>query len=193
LELPYERDSSAGSVSKGLTTVGLRARRPIYQLLSRDGSCDATFGLALEGGLPTHSALSQNGEIEPQVFNATKWGKHLRLQTVLGYATVLGTGGEGGLRTFEYGTNVAWSIDEKEFSLPGVEVLAPMVELIGERGLNRPDAARSDLSGDVGFRLGLKPLFKEEAEFGVAYVFPIRNGARSEGPRGIFISLHFAL
>jgi hypothetical protein len=193
VEIPYERDTSAAGVAKGFATVEWRARRPIYQLLSGDGFCDATFGLALEGGLPTHSALSENGEIGPQVFNATKVGKHLRLQTVLGYSSSLGSGAEGGLRTFDYGANFAWSIDEKEFSLPGVEVFAPMFELIGERGLNRPDAARSNLSGDVGFRLGLKPLLKEESEFGLAYVFPIRNGARSEGPRGIFLSLHFAL
>ena len=59
--------------------------------------------MAFEGGVPTNSTLSKNGELVPKVFNDLRLGEHFTLQSILGYSTLVGPGEDGGLQTFEYG------------------------------------------------------------------------------------------
>src|SRR5258708_7614559 len=43
LEVPYERDKSAGAVTEGFANIDLGARCPFYQFVSREGLVDSTF------------------------------------------------------------------------------------------------------------------------------------------------------
>src|ERR1700737_2835715 len=48
LEVPLERDVSAGSRSEGVGNISVGARYPVYQYVSDNGFVDSTFGAGLE-------------------------------------------------------------------------------------------------------------------------------------------------
>jgi hypothetical protein len=190
-EVPYERNVSPDQTVHGVGNIDLGARYPLYQFVSADRFVDATFGTAMEGGLPADSTVSRNAELEPQVFNALKLGDHFTVQSVLGCSTLLGGGKDGGLWTFEYGFSCAYAIPHREWPLPGVQQFIPMFELIGETELNKDDPGQNSLLGDIGFRAKFKPIGEVQPGLGLGFVFPIDGGARAELHWGCIVSLIF--
>ena len=192
IEIPYERDASAGeSTERGVGNIDLGARYPLYEFVAANGSFDTTFGAAVEVGIPVNSAVSQNTELVPKVFNDLRVGGHFTLQSVFGYATLYGGGEEGGLRTFESGFVFGYTIQHKELPLPGVEQFIPMFELVGDTPMNHDDSGRTSLVGNAGFRLNLKTVGQVQPRLGMGFVFPANNEARTEVHWGIVTSLVF--
>ena len=142
-EVPYERNVSPDQPAHGVGNIELGARYPFYQFVSANRFVDATFGAAVEGGIPADSTVSRNAEWVPQIFNDLKLGDHFTVQSVLGWSTLLGGGEDGGLRTFEYGFSFAYAIPHRELPLPGVQQFIPMFELVGETELNKEDPAKT--------------------------------------------------
>jgi hypothetical protein len=191
VQVPYERIASSYQTAEGVGNIDLGARYPLYQFVSSDHLVDATFGVALEGGIPVHFAVSRNAELEPQIFNCLKWGNHFTVQTVLGYSTLLGGGDDGGTQTFEYGFSFAYAIAHRELPLPGVQQFIPMFEIAAERGLNKDEGGQDSVLGDIGFRANFKPIGEMQPGLGLAYVFPIDSEARAELHWGFVVSLIF--
>ncbi len=189
LEVPWERTSDADNVSRGIGNIDLSARYPLYQFVSANGFFDTTLGGAMEAGIPANPAASKNTELAPKMFNDLKLGEHFTLQSVFGYATLLGGGDNGGLHTFEYGFDFAWTIPHRELPLPGVQQFIPMFELAGETELNKADSGQNSLLGSIGFRLVLKPIREVQSSLGLGFVFPIDSDARSETHWGVVTSL----
>jgi hypothetical protein len=191
VEIPFERDVDAGSITQGVANIDLGARYPLYQYVSADGLIDATFGAGIEVGIPTNSSVSENAEFVPKIFNDLKIGDHFTLQSVLGYSTLAGPGEDGGLQTFEYGFVFGYTIQHDELPVPGLQQLIPVVELSGETALNHADHGESSLIADVGFRANLKTIGRVQPRLGVAFVFPIDRTARNDVHWGVVTSLVF--
>jgi hypothetical protein len=191
LAVPYERDSDASGITQGIGNIELGARYPVYQFVTASGFFDTTLGVAMEAGIPVQSAVSQNSEFEPKIFNDLKLGEHFSLQSVFGYSILFGGGDNGGLQTLEYGFAFAYVISHSELPLPGVQRFTPLFELVGETELNRDDAGGNSLLGCIGFRADLKPIEEVQPSLGLGYVFPVDSGARSEVHWGIATSLTF--
>ena len=191
LEVPFERVSAPGQTLQGLANVNLGARCPIYEFVSKGGWINTTFGTALEVGIPTNSSVSKNTELVPKVFNDLMIGKHFTLQTVLGYSMLYGSGNDGGLQTFEYGFVFGYTISHKELSLPGVMKLTPVFELNGQTQINKDAPRHNSLTGDIGIRCNFKPIGLIQPRPGIAFVFPIDNGAREQMHCGVVASLVF--
>jgi hypothetical protein len=190
-EMPYVNDVSPDESTHGIGNIQLGARYPLYQFVSADRFVDATFGVAMEGGVPADSTVGRNAELEPEIFNCLKLGDHFTVQSVLGYSTLLGGGDDGGLRTLEYGFSFAYAIPRRELPLPGVQEFIPMCELGGERGLNLDEAGQNSVLGDVGFRTQFSPIGEVQPGFGLAWVFPVDSGARQELHWGFIVSVIF--
>ena len=192
IEVPYERDAAAGdSAERGVGNIDLGARYPLYEFVAANGSFDTTFGAAVEVGVPVNSAVSQNTELVPKVFNDLRIGSQFTLQSVFGFSTLLGGGEEGGLQTFESGFVFGYTIQHKELPLPGVEQFIPMFELIGETPMNQGAAGRTSLVGNAGFRVNLKAIGPVQPRLGLGFVFPVNNEARADIDWGIVTSLVF--
>jgi hypothetical protein len=191
LEVPFERETAAGATSQGVGNINLAARHPIYQFVSADRFVDATFGAALEVGLPVNSSVSKNAELVPKVFNDLRLGNHFTLQSVVGYSTLFGGGEGGGLQTFEYGFVFGYTIPHKELPLPGVQQFIPVFELAGATELNKADRGHNSLLGNLAFRLDLNVIGPVQPRLGVGFVFPIDKGAREEVHWGVVTSLAF--
>jgi hypothetical protein len=191
LEVPYERDSSAGEITRGFDNIDVGARYPFYQYVSANGFFDTTFGAGIEVGIPTGSDVSQNAELVPKVFNDLKLGDHFTLQSIFGYSTLFGPGEDGGLQTFEYGFVFGYTIDHKELPLPGVLQLIPVFELSGGTELNNGNSGKNSLIADVGLRANLKTIGGIQPRPGLVFVFPIDRGGREELHLGVFASLVF--
>src|SRR5208283_162541 len=91
LEVPYERDTTAGATTEGLDNIDLGARCPFYQFVSPNGLVDSTFGVAIEVGIPTGSPVSKNTELVPKLFNDLKVD-NFTLQSIIGHSTLFGPG-----------------------------------------------------------------------------------------------------
>jgi hypothetical protein len=191
VEVPFERDVDAGSITQGVGNIDLGARYPIYQYVSTNGFVNSTFGAGVEVGIPVNSSVSMNTEFVPKIFNDLKLGDHFTLQSVLGYSTLFGPGDDGGLQTFEYGFVFGYTIQHDELPLPGVQQLIPVVELSGETELNHADRGQNSLLADVGFRANLKTIGRVQPRLGLAFVFPIDRGARNDAHWGVITSLVF--
>ena len=191
VEVPYERDVDAGSVTEGFTNIDIGARYPIYQYVSSNGLIDSTFGLAVEVGIPTNSSVSMNTEVVPKIFNDLRIGDHFTLQSIFGYSTLIGPGEDGGLATFEYGFVFGYTIPHDELPIPGLQQLIPMVELSGEAALNHDDRGESSLTADVGFRANLKTIGRVQPRLGVAFVLLLNTTARNDAHWGVVTSLVF--
>ena len=119
LEVPFERDSDAGEISQGMANIDVGARYPVYQFVSQNGFFDTTFGVAVEIGIPTESAVSKNTEVVPKVFDDIKLGEHLTMQSIFGYSMLFGPGEAGGLHTFEYGFVFGYTLQHQRFAAAG--------------------------------------------------------------------------
>jgi hypothetical protein len=191
LEVPYQRDVSAGAVAEGVGNVDLGARCPIYQFVSASGFVDSTFGAGIEVGIPVNSTNSKNAELVPKVFDDLKLGDHFTVQSVFGYSTLFGDAENGGLQTFEYGFVFGYTIQHEELPLPGVLQFIPVLELSGETELNKANRGHNRLIGDLGFRGNLKTIGGVQPRPGLAFVFPIDRGAREDVHWGVIASLVF--
>lgn len=191
VEIPYEWDLSNGQHQQGFNNINLGARIPVYQYVSTSGFVDSTFGVAFEGGIPTNSTLSKNGELVPKVFNDLRLGEHFTVQSVLGYSTLVGPGRDGGLQTFEYGFVFGYAIPHEQLPLPGVLQVIPVFELLGETGLNHGQRGDTSLEGNAAVRVDLKTVGGIQPRLGIGYVFPIDNNARQNLHWGIVTSLVF--
>ena len=92
-EVPYERNAAPDQTTHGIGNIELGARYPLYQFVSTDRIVDATFGAAMEGGIPADSTVSRNAEVEPQIFNDLRLGGHFTVQSVLGWFHAFGRRG----------------------------------------------------------------------------------------------------
>jgi hypothetical protein len=201
VEVPFERDTSFGvdpttgqganSTVQGMSNVDLGARYPFYQFVSSGGLLDATFGAAIEVGIPTNSPVSKNTEVVPKVFADLKLGDHFTLQSILGYSMLYGGGDEGGLHTFEYGFVLGYTIPHEQLPLVYVQQFIPVFELSGETELNKDNPGHNSLLGNLGFRLNLKTMGQVQPRLGLGFIFPVDQGAREDVHQGIVTSLIF--
>jgi hypothetical protein len=191
VEVPYEWDHLGGQRQQGANNIDLGARIPVYQYVSVSGFVDSTFGVAFEGGVPTNSILSKNGELVPKIFNDLRLGEHFTLQSILGYSTLVGPGEDGGLQTFEYGFVFGYTIEHEQLPIPNVLQVIPVFELLGETGLNHSQRGDTSLEGNAAVRVNLKTVGRIQPRLGVGYVFPIDNNARRDLHWGIVTSLVF--
>lgn len=191
LEVPYERDVSAGTTSEGVGNIDAGARYPIYQYVSGNGVVDSTFGAGIEAGIPVNSSVSKNAELVPKIFDDLRLGDHFTLQSIFGYSTLFGGGANGGLQTFEYGFVFGYTIQHHDWPLPGVLQFIPVLELSGETQLNKQDRGHNSLIGDLGFRVNFKTIGRVQPRPGLAFVFPIDKGGREEVHWGVVMSLVF--
>ena len=187
VEIPYEIDRSPDGRVHGWDNIDLGARYPFYQFVSKSGFFDTTFGVAVEVGVPTNSAVSKNTELVPKIFNDTKIG-NFTIQSIFGYSMLYGPGEDGGLHTFEYGFMFGYAI-QKPFQ--GMEQIIPFFEISGERELNHDDSGHNSLIGNVGFRFNTTAIGRFQPRIGIGYVFPLDKGAQSDIRSGVFTSLVF--
>ena len=89
VEVPYERLVDPDDTVRGIGSIEIGARYPLYQYVSANRFVDATFGVSMEGSLPVHRDVSSNPELEPLAFNDLKLGNNFTIQTILGYSTLL--------------------------------------------------------------------------------------------------------
>jgi hypothetical protein len=151
---------------------------------------DTTLGAAVEVGIPTTSAVSQNTELVPKIFDDLKIGK-FTVQSILGYSMRFGPGDDGGVNTFEYGFVFGYDINHQTLPLSGVDKIIPVAELSGATQLNKSDAGQDSLTADAGLRVNLKAIGRIQPRPGVVFVFPLDNNARAEAHWGIMTSLVF--
>jgi len=189
VEVPYERDTTPDGISQGMDNVDLGARLPIYEYVAPDNSWDTAFGVGVEVGIPTHSTISKNAEFVPKFFNDTRFGSHITVQSIFGYSTLYGSGDDGGLQTFEYGTLVGFTIHHQELPIPGIDQIIPLFELSGEKEVNH-DCTNSVL-GNVAVRFNLKAIGSIQPRLGVGWVFPMTEAAHQDVHAGIYTSLVF--
>jgi hypothetical protein len=190
LEVPYERDVAVGQVTAGLDNINVGARYPFFQSVSRTGFLDTTIGAGVEVGIPTTSALSQNAELVPKIFDDLKIG-NFTVQSIFGDSMQFGPGDDGGVNTFEYGFVFGYDLNHKTLPLPGVDKIIPVAELSGETPLNKSDAGQNRLTGDAGLRVNLKSIGRLQPRPGLVFVFPLDNHARRDAHWGIMTSLVF--
>jgi hypothetical protein len=191
VEIPFERDVDAGSITQGVANIDVGARYPIYQYVSSNGFLDTTFGAGIEVGIPTLSSVSQNAEFVPKIFNDLKLDDHFTLQSIVGYSSLGGPGEDGDLQTFEYGLVFGYTIQHDELPLAGLQQLIPVIELSGETPLNHADRGQNNLLADVGFRANLRTIGGIQPRLGVAFVFPVDRSARADTHWGVITSLVF--
>jgi hypothetical protein len=152
---------------------------------------DTTFGVATEVALPVNSARSRNTELVPKIFNDLILGDHFTLQSIFGYSTLFGPGPDRNSQHFESGFVFGYTFQHKELPIPGVRQFIPMFELKGESAINRSDAGRTALLGDLGFRVNLKAVGRAQPRLGFAFVFPLNNLERRNEHWATITSLVF--
>ena len=201
LEVPFERDTSLDidpttgvgehSSIQAFDNISLGARCPLFQYVSSDGFIDTTVGAAIEVGVPVNSPLSKDTEIVPKIFDDLALGKHFTVQTIEGYSTLLGSGDDRNLETFEYGFVFGYILQHDELPLPDVQQFIPIFELQGETVLNKDTPGHNSLLGNAAFRLNLNAIGDVQPRLGLGYVFPIDKGARQDFHWGVYTSLVF--
>jgi hypothetical protein len=202
LEAPYERDySNTVDPDTGVKTVdrdegigspSIAARHPIWEWVSANGNVDNALIGACEVAFPSNSRVGKTTEIVPGIFDLLRVGDHFGLQIHAGYSTLYG-GDENNQQTFEYSADFSYNFDATQISLPRHVVgLVPMIELAGERPLNKGDTT-NDLTGVIGGRINLESFGPASPRFGVGYVFPVDKGARDDFHWGVAVSLVFDL
>jgi len=165
-------------------------RGPIYQFVSPGGWVNTTFGVGIEAGIPTESAVSKNAELVPKIFNDLELG-NFTVQSILGYSTLFGPGDAGGLQTFEYGFVFGYTIPHDRLPLPDVLQTIPFLELVGETELNKDNPGHNSLLGNAGLRFNLKAIGPVQPRPGVGIIFPLNSGARENAHWGVITSLVF--
>jgi len=195
IQAPYLADRTTPDAGGGRQDVGdfgnieLGARVPVYQLVS--GAFDNSIGVNFEAGIPTNSRLSKNTELTPGIFDDLRIGDHFSMQSLFSFSSLLGSEPEEGRESFEYGLAFGYAIEDEQFALPHVEQIVPLFELVGEMGLSGQESGHDALTGTVGARVTLKPIWGLQPKIGVGYVFPIDQGGRQELRWGITTGVVF--
>jgi hypothetical protein len=200
LEAPYERDTfPLHDLITGTTTTGrtegmdaprISLRHPIWQWVSEDGRIDNTLVVGAEVAVPSNSPVGKDTEIVPQLFDLLRLGDHFGLQIHAGYSTLLGSD-PSNKRTLEYSADLSYRLSDSDIPLPrGVEEIVPIVELAGDRGLNKGDLS-DNLTGVLGCRFNLDAIGPFSPRLGIGYVFPIDKQARKDFSWGVVTSLVF--
>jgi hypothetical protein len=188
LEAPYELDTDPNA--EGFDNIDLGVRAPIYQFVSPGGLVNTTFGVGIEAGIPTESAVSKNAELVPKIFNDLRVG-NFTVQSIFGYSTLFGPGDDGGLQTFEYGFVFGYTIPHSQLPLPDVLQSIPFLELVGDTELNKDNPGHNSLLGNAGFRFNLKAIGQLQPRPGVGFIFPLDSGAREDVHWGVIVSMVF--
>ena len=189
-------DPASGTAVKsreeGFGNVELGVRLPFFQYVSANQFFDTTFVAGMEATIPTRTSVSKDWELVPKVFNLTRIGEHLSIQTGLGDSILVGPEGRG-LSTLEYDAVFGYELTSNELPIPGLLSTWPILEFDGERTLNQSEAGHNQLFGTVGFRFNFESIkwLPAQPRLGVGYVFPIDSGARDEFRWGIVTSLIF--
>lgn len=186
----YDWEKVGGKSNSGLGSIELAARAPFYQYVSPDRSVDTTFGVGLEVAIPTNTDFSQSTEVVPKIFNDTRLGDHFTVQTIAGYSALYG-GDEAGIHALEYGTTLGYSIDRKDFAIPGIQRLIPIFEVAAATQLNKDDSGQTGVTGNAGFRVNLDTIGGVQPRLGLGYVFPLNDTARNDMDWGLVSSLVF--
>jgi hypothetical protein len=186
----YDWEREDGKTEDGVGNVDLGARVPFFQYVSANKIFDTTFGVGIEVGIPTNTPFSRSTEVVPKVFNDTRLGSHLTVQTIVGFSALYG-GDDDGIHTLEYGVTVGYTIPRKDFPIPGVQQLVPVFEVAGEKQLNKEDSGRNSLTGLAGLRTNLTAIGPVQPRLGWGFVFPLNQTAREALHWGIFTSLVF--
>ena len=180
------------SRAKGMGTVQINARHPLYQSVSKSGFFDNTVGFSLEVGIPSNSPVSKNTEISPRIFDDLRLGNHFSLQALFGPDWLLGPRPLGGHHSTQYGVGFAYAIEDEQLPLPHVERTIPIFELLGEIPMNGlRTTGHNTFTGSAGVRFEFKSIAHLHPQFGVAYLFPISSSGRDELHWGILTSLVF--
>jgi len=175
---------------EGLGSVELSARHPVFQYVTPDANFDYTLAAGLEVAIPTHTEVSKDFEVVPQLFNLFRFGQHLSLQASAGLSTTIGPDAPGH-QTLEYSAVLGWVFQDGEIPLPKfLATFYPVVEIVGERSLNDGDYTNM-LTGTAGLRFNFDSIGPVQPRFGVGYVFPIDHAANEEFHWGIVSSLIF--
>ena len=92
LEVPYLREVDPEGRVEGMGNIELSARVPFLQFVNQSKTVDTTFGVAMEWAIATGAELSKNGELVPKLslFNDTRLGNHVTIQSILGLSFVTG-------------------------------------------------------------------------------------------------------
>jgi hypothetical protein len=189
-EFHYDWETSDGHTTGGVGNVDLGARVPFFQYVSANQVFDTTFGVGIEVGIPTNTPFSQSTEVVPKIFNDTRLGNHLTLQTIVGYSALYG-GDDDGIHTLEYGITAGYTIHHKDLAIPGVQQLIPVFEIAGEKQLNKEDSGRNSITGMAGLRVNTNTIGRVQPRLGWGFVFPMNETAREDLHWGIFTSLVF--
>jgi hypothetical protein len=190
VEFPYERVVSDGTTAVGFDNVDVGARYPLAQWVSPDGLFDTSAGVGIEAGIPTGSAVGQNAELVPKVFDDVKVG-NFTVQSIFGYSALFGPGDDGGLHTFEYGFVFGYTLQHQQLPLPDVLQTIPFFELIGSTELNHDNPDHNQLLGNAGLRFNLKAIGPVQPRPGIGFIFPMNSGARQNTHWGVITSFVF--
>jgi hypothetical protein len=189
----YESDrSDTDGNQSGLTNIELGARYPIFQYVSPHQFFDTTFVFGLEISPPSGSEISKDTEFVPKLFNLTRLGEHLSIQTGLGDSILVGPEGRG-LSTIEYGIQFGYELTHSVLPIPGILSTVPILEFDGEHTVNQDDAGLDELFGTIGFRLNFDSIswLPAQPRIGLGYTFPVDQGARNDFDWGIVTSIVF--
>ena len=177
---------------EGFGNVELGGRFPFYQYVSPSQFFDTTFVFGAEATVPTQSDISKDWEFVPKIFNLTRLGDHLAIQSGLGDSILVGPE-DRGLSTIEYNVVFAYELTNAELPLPHILSTWPILEFDGEYTLNHDEAGHNELFGTAGFRFNFDSIrwLPAQPRIGIGYTFPIDQGARDEFRWGIVTSLVF--
>lgn len=183
---------TAKTRSEGFGNVELGVRFPFYQYVSAGQFLDTTFVFGMEATVPTHSEISMDWELVPKLFNLTRLGQHIAIETGLGNSILVGPVGRG-ISTLEYDAMLGYEVTRKELPIPPVLSTWAILEFDGEYTFNQQDAGHNRLFGTAGFRFNFDSIswLPAQPRIGIGYQFPIDQGARSEFRWGIVTSLVF--
>jgi hypothetical protein len=191
-----DRDSATGIKSRsreeGIGSPSIAARHPLWEWVSADGNIDNAIVPGIEVAFPSNSTVGRTTEVVPEVFDLLRIGDHFGLQTQVGYSTLFG-GDPNNLKTLEYSADFSYNFDAEQLTLPKpIVALTPILELAGERPLNRGEY-NDNLTGVIGGRVELESVGPLSPRLGVGYIFPIDNGAREDFSWGVVVSFVFDL
>ena len=178
--------------AEGFTNIELGARHPIFQYVSPDGFFDTSFVAGLEFAPPSGSRISRDIELVPKLFNLTRIGDHVAIQTGLGDSILIGPAGRG-LSTLEHDAVLGYELTRDDLPVPGILSTWPILEFDGEHTLNREAAGHNQLFATVGFRFNFESIgwLPAQPRIGIGYTIPLDQGARNEFRWGIVTSLVF--
>lgn len=183
---------TARSREQGFGNVELGGRFPFYQYVSSGNFFDTTLVFGMEAAAPTRTRISKDWELVPKVFNLTRLGEHLAIQTGLGDSIRVGPEGRG-LSTLEYSMTLGYELTKDTLPLPLILSSWPIFEFEGERTINQGDAGHDALFATAGIRLNFDSIrwLPAQPRIGIGYSFPLDKGARDEFRWGIVMSLIF--